>query len=56
MRGRIQTPPSLWLSFEITDWQLSGAWGWRVAGVKATSRRVAPLGPERCRASFLVPR
>ena len=56
MRGRIQTPPGLWLPFEITAWVSGEAWAWRVAGIEATGHRVEPLGAERCRVSFLVPR
>jgi len=56
IRGRIQTPPGLWLPFEITAWQAGEEWAWRVAGIEATGHRVECLGAERCRVSFLVPR
>ena len=56
MRGRVQTTPGLWLPFEITAWEPERAWSWRVAGIEATGHRVEPLGPDRCRVSFLVPR
>lgn len=55
MHGRIQTPPGLWLPFRITDWQDGRYWAWRVAGLTATGHRVTPLGPTRCRVSFLIP-
>jgi hypothetical protein len=56
MRGRVQTATGLWLPFEITHWEPERAWTWRVAGVPATGHRVEPLGPQRCRVSFLIPR
>jgi hypothetical protein len=56
MRGRVQTSVGLWLPFEITAWQAGEAWAWQVAGIEATGHRVEPLGADRCRVSFLVPR
>jgi uncharacterized protein YndB with AHSA1/START domain len=55
VRGRVQTATGLWLPFEITDWEPDRYWAWRVAGVPATGHRVEPLGPKRCRVSFLIP-
>ncbi len=56
MRGRIQTPFGVWLPFQITRWEPEHAWAWRVAGIEATGHRVDPLGPERCRVTFEIPR
>jgi len=56
MRGRVKTATGLWLPFEITHWEPERAWTWRVAGVPAAGHRVEPLGPQRCRVSFLIPR
>jgi hypothetical protein len=56
LRGRVQTSPGLWLPFEITDWQPDRSWAWRVGGVPATGHQVEPLGPKRCRVSFLIPK
>jgi len=55
-RGRVQSAAGLWLPFAITHWEPGRAWSWRVAGVPATGHRVDPLGPRRCRVSFLIPR
>jgi hypothetical protein len=55
-RGRVQSAAGLWLPFVITDWEPGRAWAWRVAGIPATGHRVAPIGPQRCRVSFLIPR
>jgi len=53
--GRVQTATGLWLPFEISRWEPNRYWAWRVAGVPATGHRVDPIGPQRCRVSFLIP-
>ena len=56
--GAVQTPLGLWLPFRVDEWQDAGsrqAWSWKVAGVPATSHRVAERGPSRCRVEMSVP-
>ena len=55
-RGRVQTTPGLWLSFEITDWEERCYWHWRVAGIPATGHRVTPVTASSCRVAFTIPR
>jgi len=56
VRGRVQTAVGLWVPFEITDWQPERHWAWRVGGVPATGHAVEPIGPNRCRVRFVIPR
>ncbi|MEJ7832532.1 MAG: hypothetical protein WKF79_06425 [Nocardioides sp.] len=57
--GAVQTPARLWLPFTVTDWHEaadgSGVWGWRVAGVPATTHRVLTRGADKCRIEMAVP-
>lgn len=53
--GRIRTPIGIWLPFEVTRFEPRRFWDWRVAGVPATAHRVDPVGPLRCRVTFVVP-
>ena len=55
MRGRVQTTPGPWLSFEITDWAEGTYWRWRVGGIPATGHRVTPSAPQRCEITFTIP-
>lgn len=57
-RGAVQTPARVWLPFEVTQWREDEAvrsWGWRVAGVPATTHTVTSLGPGRCRVEMSAP-
>ena len=54
--GAVRTPVGLSLPFRITELEPGRRWAWAVAGVGATAHRVEALGPERCRATFEVPR
>lgn len=53
--GRVQVLGGMWLPFVLTDVVVGHRWGWRVAGVPATTHLVDELGPERCRVAFGVP-
>lgn len=53
--GVVTTLLGLDLPFEITGYDESEHWTWKVAGVTATDHRVEPLGPSRCRVGFGVP-
>jgi len=55
-QGHIKTPLGLWLPFRVTMFEPGRYWAWRVAGLAATGHQVDPLGPERCRLSFTVPK
>ena len=55
-RGRVQTTPGIWLSFEITEWEEGRAWAWRVGGIPATGHRVTPMAASSCRVAFAIPR
>jgi hypothetical protein len=55
MRGRVQTTPGPWLSFEITDWEEGTHWRWRVGGIPATGHRVTPSGLQRCEIDLTIP-
>ena len=52
--GRVRTVLGMWIPFVVTDFEPGRSWGWRVAGVPATTHRVVPR--ERgCRVEFGVP-
>lgn len=53
-RGSVVTSLGFSLPFEITSFEDGVSWGWKVGGIEATSHRVEPLGPDRCRAGFGV--
>ncbi len=55
-RGRAQTTPSVWLPFEITDWEEGRAWAWHVGGIPATGHRVTTVTESSCRVAFTIPR
>jgi hypothetical protein len=55
MRGRVQTAPGLWLSFEITDWEEGRAWAWHVGGLQATGHLVTPTTANSCDVTFEIP-
>lgn len=54
-RGRVQVLGGAWLPFELVDVVVGERWGWRVAGVPATTHLIDDLGPGRSRVSFGVP-
>lgn len=54
--GTVRTPVGLGLPFRITELDPGSRWAWAVAGVAATAHRVQPLGDDRCRVTFEVPR
>lgn len=54
--GAVRARVGPWVPFTITDFDPGRSWSWSVAGVAATSHRVEPLGPDRCRVGFEVPR
>lgn len=53
--GVVTTVFGLDLPFEITDFDAGRCWAWKVAGVRATSHTVKPLGSARCQVGFGVP-
>lgn len=53
--GHIQTFIGIWLPFRVTEFVDGQRWSWEVAGIPATSHRLEPLGPDRCRVVFEVP-
>lgn len=54
-RGRIRALVGPWVPFHVTAFDDGRSWSWEVAGIAATSHRVDPLGPDRCRVGFEVP-
>jgi len=53
--GRVRPALGPWVAFRVTTFEEGRSWGWRVAGVPATTHRVESLGQERCRVGFEVP-
>lgn len=56
VQGKVKTTVGVWLSFEVIEMIPQRYWLWKVAGVRATGHRVTPLGNDRCRVVFEVPR
>jgi len=54
-KGRVQTAPGFWLSFEVTDYVHDRYWSWRVSGIRATGNRIEPLAEKMCRLAFEMP-
>ena len=53
-RGKVVTSVGLSLPFQVTTFEPGFQWAWKVSGLDATSHRVEPLGPDRCRVGFGV--
>lgn len=53
--GRVRPALGPWVAFRVTTFEEGRSWGWRVAGVPATTHRVESLGQDRCRVGFEVP-
>lgn len=56
--GSVRTPLGVWLPFTVDQWHEDGSrrtWGWRVAGVPATTHSVVARGRDRCRVEMTVP-
>lgn len=53
--GRLRTPFGVWLPFRVTAFEPGSYWAWSIGPVPATTHKVCPVSPTRCRVTFGVP-